>query len=318
MGGHTVRLLNFSLFPPIVHTLHSYDCNSVYGFEYGAMSRLPGGNTHATPFASNPVEAHSEEPSVTREAFLNDAPDSSKSSLSKNSSPVQLSTATTSNSAPDVPTEGTIIRVATAPNIKKVYRKIDKRVLLWYCLIFAVLKIAERNISNAAIINLEQGTGIKKQLGNLSSSQWAWIMSIFSYPYIALDACSVMLTKKFTPRIWLGRIMVTWVSAHHASGIYNHCLRLMKRPGSHLNVPSSYKVLRWTTHLQVLPRCCGSRLCSCCFLPHLILVPCRPSSTASCHPFSDKHLLRRVFRTLRIRHFFPQRRRWPPRMSTLR
>ncbi|WPH03668.1 Hypothetical protein R9X50_00655100 [Acrodontium crateriforme] len=165
----------------------------------------------ASHVASNPVEARFQEPPNARQASLDDTLDSSRRTLANDSSiTVLLKSATTSSSILGDTAEGTTTWVATSRNYKKVYRKIDKRILMWYCLIFAVLKIAEKNISNAAIINLEQGTGIKVQLGNLSSSQWAWIMSIFSHPYIVLDAFSVTLTKKLTPRIWLGRIMATW------------------------------------------------------------------------------------------------------------
>lgn len=31
-------------------------------------------------------------------------------------------------------------------------------------------------------MNLEEGDGIKRQVGNLTSSQWAWILSAFAYP----------------------------------------------------------------------------------------------------------------------------------------
>ena len=45
--------------------------------------------------------------------------------------------------------------------------------------VYLIMRIDVSNISNTAIINKEQGTGIKKQLGNLTSYQWAWALSIF-------------------------------------------------------------------------------------------------------------------------------------------
>lgn len=73
------------------------------------------------------------------------------------------------------------------------------------------MRIHVSNISNTAIINLEQGTGIKKQLGNLSSQQWAWVLSIFYYPYMFFEPLATLCLKKFGPRKWMVRIMVTWV-----------------------------------------------------------------------------------------------------------
>ncbi|KAK1967166.1 hypothetical protein LY78DRAFT_656584 [Colletotrichum sublineola] len=64
------------------------------------------------------------------------------------------------------------------PLLKMAQRKVDKRLLLWYSFVYLIMRIHVSNISNAAIINLEQGTGIRKQLGNLSGSQWAWALRI--------------------------------------------------------------------------------------------------------------------------------------------
>jgi len=85
--------------------------------------------------------------------------------------------------------------------IKAIHRKVDIKLLLWYSFVYLIMRIHVSNITNTAIINLEQGTGIKKQLGNLSSSQWAWVLSIFYYPYAAFEPVSTMLLKRFNPNI---------------------------------------------------------------------------------------------------------------------
>ncbi|KAF6804863.1 high-affinity nicotinic acid transporter [Colletotrichum sojae] len=72
------------------------------------------------------------------------------------------------------------------------------------------MRIHVSNISNAAIINLEQGTGIRKQLGDLSSSQWAWALSIFYYPYMFFEPLATLALKRFSPSVWMSRIMITW------------------------------------------------------------------------------------------------------------
>lgn len=53
-----------------------------------------------------------------------------------------------------------------------VIRKVDLWLVGYYSLVYIFRVIDSANYSNAAIINLEHGTGIKKQLG-LSPSQWA-------------------------------------------------------------------------------------------------------------------------------------------------
>jgi hypothetical protein len=101
-------------------------------------------------------------------------------------------------------------RSTSQVDLKSVHRKIDKRLLCWYAFVFMIMRIHVFNISNTAIMNLEQGTGIKKQLGNLSSSQWAWALSIFWYPYMFLEPLATLMLKHFGPNIWMSRIMFTW------------------------------------------------------------------------------------------------------------
>lgn len=101
---------------------------------------------------------------------------------------------------------------------KQARRKVDKRLLIWYAFVYLIMRIHVSNITNTAIINLEQGTGIKKQLGNLTSSQWAWALSIFYYPYMFFEPVATLALKRFSPSIWMSRIMITWVCGSGASG----------------------------------------------------------------------------------------------------
>lgn len=64
-------------------------------------------------------------------------------------------------------------------NLQQIHRQSDLRILLWYSFVYLIMRIDVTNITNTAIINIEEGNGIKKELGNLSSEQWAWALSIF-------------------------------------------------------------------------------------------------------------------------------------------
>ena len=102
---------------------------------------------------------------------------------------------------------------STSPSeavLKVAHRKVDKRLLCWYAFVYLIMRIHVSNISNTAIMNLEQGTGIKKQLGNLSSGQWAWALSIFYYPYMFFEPLATLMLKRFSPSVWMSRIMFTW------------------------------------------------------------------------------------------------------------
>lgn len=56
---------------------------------------------------------------------------------------------------------------------KMARRNADRRLLVWYSFVYLIMRVHVSNISNSTIMNLEQGTGIEKQLGNLMSQQWA-------------------------------------------------------------------------------------------------------------------------------------------------
>ncbi|KAF2103320.1 MFS general substrate transporter [Rhizodiscina lignyota] len=99
---------------------------------------------------------------------------------------------------------------AKSAALKSAHRKVDPRLLIWYSFVYLIMRMHVSNISNAAIMNLEQGDGIKEQLGNLSSSQWAWCLSIFYYPYLFFEPLANLALKRFSPSVWMSRIMVSW------------------------------------------------------------------------------------------------------------
>ncbi|KAH0848759.1 hypothetical protein AYO21_09879 [Fonsecaea monophora] len=92
---------------------------------------------------------------------------------------------------------------------KKVLRKVDFWLVGFYSLVYIFRVIDSSNYSNAAIINLEHGTGIKKQLG-FDPSQWAWTLSIFSYSYMVFEPTNTVLLKTFRPRIWMFVLILSW------------------------------------------------------------------------------------------------------------
>ncbi|KAL4734397.1 major facilitator superfamily domain-containing protein [Aspergillus similis] len=74
-----------------------------------------------------------------------------------------------------------------------------------------------RNYANAAIINLEEGNGIKAELG-FSPSQLSWSQSIFSYSYMLFEPTNTILLKKITPSKWMFFIILAWGICATSSG----------------------------------------------------------------------------------------------------
>ncbi|GJC88658.1 MFS transporter prlL [Colletotrichum liriopes] len=94
-------------------------------------------------------------------------------------------------------------------NVTKVTRKINLWLVGFYSLVYVFRVIDSANYSNAAIINLEAGTGIKKQLG-FTPSQWSWTLSIFSYSYLIFEPTNTILLKLFRPSRWMFILIMAW------------------------------------------------------------------------------------------------------------
>ena len=94
--------------------------------------------------------------------------------------------------------------------LKTAFRKTDLRLVAWYAFVLLVLRVEAHNIANAAIMNIEAGTDIQRQLGNLTSEQWALILSAPTYLHIVFEPVSTLLMKKFSPRRWMSSLIITW------------------------------------------------------------------------------------------------------------
>lgn len=92
---------------------------------------------------------------------------------------------------------------------KRVMRKADLWLVGFYSMVYIFRVIDSSNYSNAAIINLESGHGIKKQL-HLNPSQWAWTLSIFSYSYLIFEPSNTLLLKRFRPSRWMFVLILAW------------------------------------------------------------------------------------------------------------
>ncbi|KAJ9503972.1 hypothetical protein H2202_000028 [Exophiala xenobiotica] len=92
---------------------------------------------------------------------------------------------------------------------KRVRRKIDFWLVGFYSAVYIFRVIDSSNYSNAAIINLERGTGIKKEL-HLTPAMWSWTLSIFSYSYLIFEPTNTLLLKTFRPSRWMFVLILAW------------------------------------------------------------------------------------------------------------
>ncbi|KIV86488.1 hypothetical protein PV11_02099 [Exophiala sideris] len=114
---------------------------------------------------------------------------------------------------PPSPTENdraTAAETVFDPNIRKrALRKVDFWLVGFYSTVYIFRVIDSSNYSNAAIINLEHGTGIKKEL-HLNPAMWAWTLSIFSYSYLIFEPTNTLLLKTFRPSRWMFVLIFMW------------------------------------------------------------------------------------------------------------
>lgn len=104
---------------------------------------------------------------------------------------------------------------------RKLMRKIDWWLVVFYSVVYIFRVIDSSNYANAAIINLEKGTGIKDELG-FSPSQWSWSQSIFSYSYMVFEPSNTLALKAFRPAPWMFVLILSWgVSACSSSAVVN-------------------------------------------------------------------------------------------------
>ncbi|KAL2827654.1 major facilitator superfamily domain-containing protein [Aspergillus pseudoustus] len=104
---------------------------------------------------------------------------------------------------------------------KRAMRKVDFWLVGFYSLVYIFRVIDSSNYANAAIINLEEGNGIKAELG-FTPGQWSWSQSIFSYSYMLFEPTNTILLKKFRPSLWMFLLIFFWgVSATCSGAVQN-------------------------------------------------------------------------------------------------
>lgn len=120
-------------------------------------------------------------------------------------------------SVPSTPPNEAATNTRHAELEKRVMRKIDFWLVGFYSVVYIFRVIDSNNYSNAAIINLEAGTGIKQELG-FSASEWSWTQSIFSYSYLFFEPTNTILLKYFKPSRWMFLLILSWGVCACAAG----------------------------------------------------------------------------------------------------
>lgn len=93
---------------------------------------------------------------------------------------------------------------------RKIVRKIDLHILPWVCVAYLINYLDRVNLGNARTLNNDKPEdNIVEQL-DLRGIRYSTVVAVFFVPYVLMEFPSNILLKYFSPRVWIGRIMISW------------------------------------------------------------------------------------------------------------
>ncbi|KXS10323.1 MFS general substrate transporter [Gonapodya prolifera JEL478] len=92
---------------------------------------------------------------------------------------------------------------------KRLVRKLDILLVPFTSLMLLLAFIDRVNLANATVLQPNTPDSFNNSLG-LVGNQFNWATAIFAAGMFVLDIPSNFMVKKFSARVWLSRIMVTW------------------------------------------------------------------------------------------------------------
>lgn len=93
---------------------------------------------------------------------------------------------------------------------RRIVRKIDLHILPWVCVAYLINYLDRVNLGNARTLNNDSpDDNIVTQL-DLRGIRYSTVVAVFFVPYVLMEFPSNILLKYFSPRVWIGRIMISW------------------------------------------------------------------------------------------------------------
>ncbi|KIV96814.1 hypothetical protein PV10_00630 [Exophiala mesophila] len=93
---------------------------------------------------------------------------------------------------------------------KRIVRKIDWHILPWVCVSYLINYLDRVNLGNARTLNNDTPEDNIVQQLDLRGIRYSTAVAVFFVPYVLMEFPSNILLKYFTPRVWIGRIMISW------------------------------------------------------------------------------------------------------------
>ncbi|RDW82170.1 high affinity nicotinic acid plasma membrane permease-like protein [Coleophoma cylindrospora] len=104
--------------------------------------------------------------------------------------------------------------------IEAVYRKIDRRIIPAFWVLYFLCSAIRSNVGLAQTMNASSGHDLMQVL-HLSSKQTSTALALFYVAYVLFDLPSNLVMTRLSPRVWMARIVV-------AVGIIGACFAAVK------------------------------------------------------------------------------------------
>ncbi|KXN73683.1 MFS general substrate transporter [Conidiobolus coronatus NRRL 28638] len=104
--------------------------------------------------------------------------------------------------------------------VKGLLFKMDCRIIPYISLLYLFSFLDRVNIGYARLYKMEEEL-------HLNQFQYGWSLSIFFISYVIFEVPSNLLLKKYSPSVWIARIMVTWGALTIALGFVKNFAGLM-------------------------------------------------------------------------------------------
>ncbi|KAI1085345.1 MFS general substrate transporter [Whalleya microplaca] len=90
--------------------------------------------------------------------------------------------------------------------VEKVYRKLDRRIIPAFWILYFLCSAIRSNIGLAQTMNQDVGHDLVTMLG-LSSNDVSTALALFYVSYVIFDCPSNLVMSKLSPRVWMARIV---------------------------------------------------------------------------------------------------------------
>ncbi|RDL39202.1 MFS general substrate transporter [Venustampulla echinocandica] len=109
---------------------------------------------------------------------------------------------------------------AEIARVERVYRKIDRRIIPAFWILYFLCSAIRSNVGLAQTMNKEAGHSLQQVL-NLTAKQTSTALALFYVSYVLFDFPSNLVMTRLSPRVWMSRIVI-------AVGIIGCCFAAVK------------------------------------------------------------------------------------------